>query len=70
MLSYRDYDDWKLNPPEDIAETKCKCSFCKEPLYYDDEYWELDGEIFCEECAEEWLSEHKHWVSSSMASEG
>ena len=66
MQSYRDYDDWKLNPPED-AETKCKCSFCSEPLYCDDEYWELDGEIFCEECATAWLEEHKHWVSAGMA---
>lgn len=60
------YDKWKTTPPDD-GETACKCSFCGEPLYYDDEYWELDDEIFCEDCAEKWLDEHKHWVSAGMA---
>lgn len=61
------YDKWKTTPPDDEEETKCRCSFCKEPLYYDDEYWLLDDEIFCEECAKEWLEEHKNWVSEGMA---
>ena len=62
------YDAWKTSPPEDPEpETKCKCSHCGEPLYYDDEYWELDDEIYCEDCAVDWLSGHKNWVSASMA---
>lgn len=61
------YDLWKTTPPDDEEKTACRCCFCKEPLYFDDEYWELDDEIYCEDCANDWLAEHKHWVSASMA---
>lgn len=60
------YDLWKTTPPERKA-TKCKCKFCGEELYPDDEYWELDEEILCESCAEEWLEGHKNWVTEDMA---
>lgn len=62
----QELDRWLTTPPGE-EKTACKCSFCGEPLYYDDEYWELDDEIFCEDCAEKWLEEHKHWVSEGMA---
>ena len=60
------YDKWKTTPP-DSATTKCKCAWCGEELYFDDEYWELDDEILCEDCADKWLDNHKNWVSESMA---
>lgn len=60
------YDAWKTTPPDD-DDTKCECAWCHEKLYYDDEYWELDDEILCEDCAQKWLDNHKNWVSGSMA---
>ena len=60
------YDKWKLTVPEE-SSTKCHCAWCEENLYFDDEYWELDDEILCEDCAEKWLDNHKNWVSESMA---
>lgn len=61
-----DLDRWLTTPPEP-EESKCKCSLCKEELYPDDEYYELEDEIFCEDCAKTWLENHKNWVSESMA---
>ena len=60
------YDIWKTTPPEE-GETQCHCAWCKEDLFYDDEYWELDGEILCEDCARDWLNYRRNWVSASMA---
>ena len=59
-------DKWLTTPPEE-KESKCKCSRCGETLYPDDEYYELDDEIMCEDCAREWLEGNKNWVTESMA---
>ena len=67
MSSWEDYyDKWKTTEP-DPETTKCHCAWCHEDLYFDEEYWELDDEILCENCAEKWLDNHKHWVSENMA---
>lgn len=60
------YGKWKTEDP-DSDSTKCHCAWCKEELYFDEEYWEIEDEILCENCAETWLDNHKHWVSESMA---
>lgn len=60
------YDKWKTTDP-DQRDSKCTCSQCGEMLYEGNEYWELEDEIYCEDCAEEWLSLHKNWVSERMA---
>lgn len=61
----RKYDEWKTTPPE-RPESQCKCKYCGEELFEDEEYWELDGEILCERCADEWLEGHKNWVTEHM----
>lgn len=63
------YDKWKTKVPEDDDKrtTKIECCICHEPLYEGDEYYELEGDIYCEVCAENWLSCQKNWVSESMA---
>ena len=67
-LHSKAYDDWKCNPPEESAPvSKCKCHYCNDELLPDDEYYELDGEIVCEFCAEEWLEGKKNWVTEDMA---
>lgn len=60
------YDIWKTTPPE-RETSKCICCACKEELYPDEEYWELDGEIYCESCADNWLSSQRSWVTEEMA---
>ena len=61
-----DLDRILANPPEG-KESRCKCCNCGEILEVDDEYWEIDGDIFCEECAFKWLDCRKNWVSEWMA---
>ena len=61
------YDSWKTTPPEyDEPTSQCKCNNCGEELFEGDEYYELDGEVLCRYCAEEWLDYHKKWVTTSM----
>ena len=63
---------WTGNLDEDIfqhlrdeqnAESKRPvCSSCGEPILGDD-YWECEpGEMYCEDCKDEWLEEHRHAV--------
>lgn len=38
------------------------CARCGEPIF--EEYYECEKwEMYCEDCAEEWLQEHKHPVN-------
>ena len=62
----QELDRWLTSSPDEDDTTACKCCSCGEPLYYDDEYWELDDQIYCEDCAQEWLDGHKNWVSARM----
>lgn len=64
------YDAWKTTPPDDYFEEKesqCHCSICETRLDVDDEYWLIDDEIYCRECAENWFDEEKRWVSEELA---
>ena len=57
------YDIWKLTPPEDYkAHADQECTWCRKKLYYDDEYWDLDSDVLCEDCAQEWLETKKHRI--------
>ena len=67
MEAWQYLEDRMLANPPEPKETKCLCCKCKEPLYFDEAYYELDGEIYCENCAEKWLQGHKNWVSEWMA---
>jgi hypothetical protein len=60
------YDAWKTSPP-DNWDTKCKCSQCGVELFEDENYWDLDDEVYCEECAKDWLSDHCLTVTHEMA---
>ena len=62
----RDLDDYLNNPPEG-PESKCVCCECKEVLNVDDEYYLLDGDVYCESCAENWLKEQRNYVNEYMA---
>ena len=60
------YDIWKTTPPERESRL-CKCNSCGEDLYPDEEYYDLDDGIYCEECAKEWLNDHCSYVTEDMA---
>lgn len=67
MESWQYAEDRMLANPPERKESKCLCAMCKEPLYPDEEYFELDEEIYCNICAEKWLELQKNWVTSWMA---
>lgn len=62
----RDYDRWKTTPPDEV-ESVCKCAVCGKGLYVDEEYYDLDDGIYCEGCAQDWLEEHRSYVTEDMA---
>lgn len=58
------YDDWKCTPPDDDDEeyeitVECQCCAV---LHEGDEYYEIDGQIWCPECIDDFLSDHKKTV--------
>ena len=61
------YDKWKITPPERRRSSKCICCICKEELFPDEEYYELEGDIYCEDCADNWLKQQRNWVTEDMA---
>ena len=63
-----EYDVWKTTPPEP-KESKCKCYLCKNELYPDEFYYNIEGGIYCEECASAWLEEQKVIISEDMCYE-
>lgn len=52
-LESKQYDDWRCNPPEEESHIKCAC--CNDNLWTDDKYMEIEGEIYCHYCAEDWF---------------
>lgn len=56
-------DKWLTNPPEG-RESHLFCDGrCKEPFYPEDRIYRLDGLNLCEECVQDWLSEHEECVT-------
>lgn len=50
----RAYDVWKTSPPEE-EDSKFKCDCCGDNLWVDDKYMEINGEVYCHYCAEDWF---------------
>lgn len=56
MRFLNDYDRWKTTPDDcEDEEPIAYCYECGEPIYYDDDSWEFDGNTYCENC----VSNHK-----------
>ena len=45
-------DKWYLEPPDIQPRKMCDCRNCGWGLYEGDEYYEIDGECYCEDCVE------------------
>ena len=58
-------DRWLTNPDEP-KDSCCKCCECKQPLYYGEVCYDIDGDTFCETCAQEWLNCRKVYVDEDM----
>ena len=53
--------------PSEAGPTKVRCEECGTELYPEDEYFRLEGQILCEECAHDWLDGQRDIVTRSMA---
>jgi len=54
----RDFNDWERRQEEYEAKLP-RCDKCGEPM---DEYYDIEGEQYCYECAMDWLEHQKHEV--------
>lgn len=41
---------WIVNNQESDLEKMYECSWCGEPIYYGDDYYNINGEHICENC--------------------
>lgn len=55
------YDAWKTTPPDEGEPEELDCD-CGEKLYEGDEYYEIDGTIYCPNCIDDFLSDHRRKV--------
>lgn len=62
------FDDWLTTPPES-EESVFKCDHCKEPFFPNDEYYTIEGENLCYECAFEWLKSMCHTADEDQCYE-
>lgn len=60
-----DYDVWRTTPPDE-PESKFRCTCCGEEMFPDDDYYDIEGEHFCKDCAEEWFEEQRHKVTEGQ----
>lgn len=43
-------DYFYLEPPDNEADAVYRCEYCDVPIYEGEEYFEIDGDILCEDC--------------------
>lgn len=43
-------DHYLTTPPEDDEKPVCRCCDCDTEIYEDDDYYEIDGNAYCESC--------------------
>lgn len=43
-------DHYLTNPPEDDEKPVCRCCDCDTEIYEGDDYYEIDGNAYCETC--------------------
>ena len=49
-------DRWLTTPPDD-PETRLHCRECGQDIYPGERIYRLDDDIYCSECAREWLEQ-------------
>lgn len=59
------YDRWKTTPPEE-PDSKLKCTECKNFIYPGEFIYRLDDEVYCSECAKEWLEKYSEEATEEM----
>ena len=58
------YDLWKTTEPD--RDSQCKCTYCGCELYEGEKFYDIEGEILCEDCGKGWLEEHASDVTYEM----
>ena len=47
----RDLDDRDyLEPPDNEARAVLECSYCSEDIYEGEDYYDVQGSLYCKEC--------------------
>jgi hypothetical protein len=58
-MKVSNYDDWKLDTPDNHEKVFCYCDECNDPIYVGDDYIKLgyDGACLCSEtdCFEQYV---------------
>lgn len=58
------YDRWKLsNADDETKDSRLKCCECSESIYPEEYYYDIEGSVYCEEHAKEWLESFKKTAS-------
>lgn len=60
-VTNNDYDGYFDDDDEEDEDDEYpqQCDWCERRFERFDEYYELDGEVLCQECAEEWLDNQR-----------
>ena len=61
-------DRYLTTPPEE-PDSKLKCTECKVDIYPGEIVYRLDDEVYCRDCATEWLEKHSETVTDDMCYE-
>ena len=55
-------DNWLTTPPEEVNQPEIKECLCGAIIHEGEDYYIFDGEIYCPECLDEYLNDHKYKV--------
>ena len=58
-------DRWLTTPPDD-PETILHCRECGTEIYPGERIYRLDDDIYCSECANEWLAQFEEEATEEM----
>lgn len=61
------YDKWRTTPDE--PESNFKCDRCKQDIFPDEPYYEVEGDNLCPDCAKDWLEEQKCYAKECQCNE-
>lgn len=53
------YPDYNLEPPVDSEEAVLYCSICGSGIYTNEAYHNIDGDVWCGECMNEYVNRTK-----------
>lgn len=61
-MGYNEYYLDKFLDEEEKSEAALPICECCGDKIYEDHGYEIDGELYCEDCAMDWMKDHKKWL--------